>query len=119
MPYTINIQLLWVSIQHSMLKYGIWSFYSRDFAQIKTHAQAGVKILGPVGIPLIGRLRYQATNLVLQRSESLGGRLHEPERTIRHSHLIRICSGIRPPLNECPRYDTKQSDCEAPVMLEL
>ena len=23
------------------------------------------------------------------------------------------------PLNECPRYDTKQSDVEAPVMLEL
>ena len=23
------------------------------------------------------------------------------------------------PLNECPRYDTKQSDGEAPVMLEL
>ena len=24
-----------------------------------------------------------------------------------------------PPFNECPRYDTKQSDGETPVMLEL
>ena len=27
--------------------------------------------------------------------------------------------GVRPPGNEYPRYDTKQSDGEVPVMLEL
>ena len=27
--------------------------------------------------------------------------------------------GVRPPPNECPVYDTKQSDGEVPVMLEL
>ena len=27
--------------------------------------------------------------------------------------------GVRPPPNECPGYDTKQSDGEVPVMLEL
>ena len=29
-----------------------------------------------------------------------------------------LCRGVRPP-NECPGYDTKQSDGEVPVMLEL
>ena len=27
--------------------------------------------------------------------------------------------GVRPPPNECPGYDTKQSDGEVPVILEL
>ena len=27
--------------------------------------------------------------------------------------------GVRPPTNECPNNDTKQSDGKAPVMLEL
>ena len=27
--------------------------------------------------------------------------------------------GVIPPFNECPRYDGKQSDGEAPVMLEI
>ena len=30
-----------------------------------------------------------------------------------------FCGGLRPPTNECPRYNTKQSDDEAPLMLEL
>ena len=30
-----------------------------------------------------------------------------------------FAEGEDPPPNECPRYDTKQSDGEAPVMLEL
>ena len=29
------------------------------------------------------------------------------------------CRGNPPPFNECPGYDTKQYDCEVPVMLEL
>ena len=29
------------------------------------------------------------------------------------------CTSFRPHLSECPRYDTKQSDGEVPVMLEL
>ena len=29
------------------------------------------------------------------------------------------CRRVRPPLNECPGYDTKRSDDEVPVMLEL
>ena len=33
-------------------------------------------------------------------------------------HRLLLCRGIRPQ-NECPRYDTKQSDGEAPVILEL
>ena len=28
-------------------------------------------------------------------------------------------AGVRPPPNECPAYDTKQSDAELPVMLGL
>ena len=27
--------------------------------------------------------------------------------------------GVRPPLNECPRYDTKQADGKDPVMQDL
>ena len=35
-------------------------------------------------------------------------------------HRLHLCSGGRiPPLNECPWYDTKQSDGEVPVMLGL
>ena len=35
-------------------------------------------------------------------------------------HRLHLCRGVRPPLfNECPGYDTKQSDGEVPVMLEL
>ena len=41
---------------------------------------------------------------------SLGGRIHR----------LLLCRRVRPPThNECPGYDTKQSDGEIPVMLEL
>ena len=30
-----------------------------------------------------------------------------------------LCRGVRPPPNECPGCDSKQSDGKAPVMLEL
>ena len=33
-------------------------------------------------------------------------------------HRLHLSKGVRTP-NECPRYDTKQSDGEVPVMLEL
>ena len=33
-------------------------------------------------------------------------------------HQLHLCRGVRHP-NECPRYDTKKSDSEVPVMLEL
>ena len=35
------------------------------------------------------------------------------------THRLHLCRGVRPPPNECPDYDTKQSDGEVPVMLEL
>ena len=34
-------------------------------------------------------------------------------------HRLLLCRGVRPPPNECPGYDTKQSDGEVPTMLEL
>ena len=35
-------------------------------------------------------------------------------------HRLHLCRGIRPPPpNECSGYDTKQSDGEVPVMLEV
>ena len=34
-------------------------------------------------------------------------------------HWLLFCIVVRPPPNECPVYDTKRSDGEAPVMLEL
>ena len=34
-------------------------------------------------------------------------------------HWLLLCRGVRLPLNECPRYDAKQSDSEVAVMLEL
>ena len=34
-------------------------------------------------------------------------------------HQLLLFRGIRPPSNKCPGYDTKQSDGEVPVMLEL
>ena len=33
-------------------------------------------------------------------------------------HRLLLCRRVRPP-NECPEYDTKQSDWEVPAMLEL
>ena len=34
-------------------------------------------------------------------------------------HRLYLCRGVRQPLNECPVYDTKQSDDDTPVMLKL
>ena len=34
-------------------------------------------------------------------------------------HQLLLCRGVRPSPNECPGYDTKQSDGEVPAMLEL
>ena len=34
-------------------------------------------------------------------------------------HRLHLCSGLRPPYNVCPRYDTKKSNGEDPVMPEL
>ena len=34
-------------------------------------------------------------------------------------HRLLLCRGVRLPPNECPGFDTKQSDGEVPVMLEL
>ena len=34
-------------------------------------------------------------------------------------HWLHLCRGVRPPPNECPGYDTKQSDGEVPATLEL
>ena len=34
-------------------------------------------------------------------------------------HQLHLCRGVRPSSNECPRYDTKQSDGAVPAMLEL
>ena len=35
-------------------------------------------------------------------------------------HRLLLCRGVRPPpTNECPVYDTKQSDSEVPAILEL
>ena len=34
-------------------------------------------------------------------------------------HWLHLSRGVRPPLNKCPGYDTKQSDGEVPAMLEL
>ena len=35
-------------------------------------------------------------------------------------HRLHLCRGVSPhPPNECPGYDTKQSDGETPIMLEL
>ena len=34
-------------------------------------------------------------------------------------HRLLLCRGVRHPPNECPGYDTKQSNAEVPVILEL
>ena len=34
-------------------------------------------------------------------------------------HRLLLCRRVTPTPNECPRYDTKQSDGEVPAMLEL
>ena len=52
-------------------EYDTRPFYSGVWARIKTCA-AGAKILDPVGIPLMRRLRHQPINLVLHTSKHLG-----------------------------------------------
>ena len=32
---------------------------------------------------------------------------------------LHLYKELRPPTNKCPRYDSKQSDSKAPIMLEL
>ena len=34
-------------------------------------------------------------------------------------HRLLLCRGLRPPYNECPGYNTKQSNGEVPAMLKL
>ena len=34
-------------------------------------------------------------------------------------HRLLLCRGVRPPPNECPGYDTKQSDGKVPAVVEL
>ena len=34
-------------------------------------------------------------------------------------HRLLLCRGVRPPPNECPGYDSKQSDGEVPAMIKL
>ena len=34
-------------------------------------------------------------------------------------HRLHLCRGVSLPSDECPDYDTKQSDGEVPVMLGL
>ena len=34
-------------------------------------------------------------------------------------HRLLLCRGVKPTPNECPTYDTKQSDDEVPVTLWL
>ena len=34
-------------------------------------------------------------------------------------YRLHLCRGVRPPPNECPGYDTKQSDSEVPVILKI
>ena len=34
-------------------------------------------------------------------------------------HRLLLCRGVRPPPNECPGYDNKQSDGDVPAVLEL
>ena len=34
-------------------------------------------------------------------------------------HRLHLCRVVTPSPNECPRYDTKQSDGEVPVMMKL
>ncbi len=46
--------------------------------------------------------------------------LHCPVSWVCRIHWLHLCRGVRPPpLNECPGYDTKQSDGEVPAVLEL
>ena len=35
------------------------------------------------------------------------------------THRLQLCREVRPTRKECPGLDTKQSDGEVPVMLEL
>ena len=41
----------------------------------------GAKVFDPVGIPLIGCIRYQAINLVLQAGKDLGGGPSEAKKS--------------------------------------
>ena len=42
-----------------------------------------------------------------------------PDCRDRRIHRLHFCRRVRLPANECPGYDTKQSDGKVPVMLKL
>ena len=49
------------------------------------------------------------TTMILTSTVGWGYRIHQ----------LHLCRGVSTCLNECPGYDTKQSDGEVPVILEL
>ena len=55
------------------------------------------------------RLQFKTTFSYISSSVGWGCRIHQ----------LHLCRGIRLPLNKCLGYDLKQSDGEAPVLLEL
>ena len=72
-PYPLRmIELTVFNWHHTMSEYDTRSFYSGRQAQIETHARQVQNIFDSVGILLMGRLRQQAINLVLQASRAWG-----------------------------------------------
>ena len=75
-----------------------------------------VVVLSTVRIKKEERINYSKSGIILYDIQHLpcpvgwGCRIHR----------LLLCRGVRtPPPNECPGYDTKQSDGEVPAMLEL
>ena len=57
---------------------------------------------------------------ILSKTNNLNTILCSPIGWGGRIHRLHLCRGLKhPPLNECPVYDTKQSDGEVLVMLEF
>ena len=57
----------------------------------------------------------------IYKTKSLGNYITDLQRLICHKTqtIVQSAGAVRPPPNECPGYDTKQSDGEFPAVLEL
>ena len=71
-------------IRYDLMQY---HFNMRSHAQIKTHVWLMQKLLGPVGIPLLGHLRPQVINLALQAGTTWG----EQIKKVTTDYMLKIC----------------------------
>ena len=84
-----------------------------NIPSLTLHPGRSVLVVLPVNVLSMGRIEIFNHCLYLKPLKSC------PVSRGCRIHRLLLCRGVRPPSNECPGYDTKQSDGEVLAMLEL